>query len=37
MSMERNPFSAQNHTPDLTEYIFRLQSRHHQLCEVYEV
>jgi len=22
---------------DLTEYIFRLQSRHHQLCEVHEV
>jgi len=32
MSMERNPFSGKNQTLlDLTEYIFRLRCRHHQL------
>jgi len=30
--MERDPFSAKNQTlQDLTEYIFRLWWRHHQL------
>jgi len=38
MSMERSRFSAKNQTlQDLTEDIFRLQSRHQQLCEVHEV
>jgi len=32
MSMERSPFSAKNQTlQDLTEHIFRLRCRYHQL------
>jgi len=36
LSMKRNPFSAQDQTlrSYRVAYIFRIQSRHHQLCEV---
>jgi len=35
LSIKKNPFTAENQDYDLTEYTFRLRSRHYQLLFKY--